>query len=63
MFIFQLLLTEKAEAMMEEVEALVTVPQAANGDVTMATVATPAAITPGLSQTSVSSEIETKINT
>ncbi|XP_053406623.1 helicase POLQ-like [Mercenaria mercenaria] len=58
----KLLLSEKAEAMMEEVEALVTIPLFVSNNVTMETDTTPAPVTPGLSQSSISSDIDARLN-
>ena len=56
-FYFQLLLSEKAEAMMEEVEQLVSVPEGiAISTVAMTTTATPALVTPDMSQNSTASQ-------
>ncbi|KAH3855655.1 hypothetical protein DPMN_098225 [Dreissena polymorpha] len=58
----KLLLNEKKDAMMAEVEALVTVPSGVNA-VPMATIPTPAPITPGLdSQESTTDSYPTQIN-
>ena len=55
---FQLLLNEKAEAMMEEVEQLVTVPEgiATSSAAMSTTVAAPALVTPTMSQNSADSQ-------
>ncbi|XP_053407683.1 helicase POLQ-like [Mercenaria mercenaria] len=58
----KLLLSEKAEAMMEEVEALVTIPLFVSNNVTMETDTTPAPVTPGLSQSSISSDTDARLN-